>query len=79
MIQTLGCSPIVGSPRSSYVPPSLGRVRVVPPPPPTSYILKTESNFFKRLTVESWFILSRPKVINRSDGESFPVVYRSLL
>ena len=22
---------------------------------------------------------SRPKVINRSDGESFPIVYRSLL
>ena len=44
-----------------------------------SRILKTESNFFKRLTAESWFILSRPKVINRSDDESFPVVYRSLL
>ena len=44
-----------------------------------SRILKTESNFSKRLTAESWFILSRPKVINRSDGESFPIVYRSLL
>ena len=44
-----------------------------------SRILKTESNFSKRLTAKSWFILSRPKVINRSDGESFPVVYRSLL
>ena len=38
-----------------------------------SRILKTESNFSKRLTAESWFILSRPKVINRSDGESFPI------
>ena len=44
-----------------------------------SRILKTESKFSKRLTAESWFILSRPKVINRSDGESFPIVYRSLL
>ena len=38
-----------------------------------------ESNFFTRLTAESWFILSRLIVINRSDGESFPVVYRCLL
>ena len=44
-----------------------------------SRILKTESNFSKRLPAESWFILSRPKVINRSNGESFPIVYRSLL
>ena len=44
-----------------------------------SRILKTESNLSKRLPAESWFILSRPKVINRSDGESFPIVYRSLL
>ena len=44
-----------------------------------SRILKTENNFSKRLPAESWFILSRPKEINRSDGESFPVVYRSLL
>ena len=28
-----------------------------------SRILKSESNFSKRLTAESWFILSRPKVI----------------
>ena len=32
-----------------------------------SRILKTESNFSKRLTAECWFIRSRPKVINRSD------------
>ena len=44
-----------------------------------SRILKTESNFSKTLTAEFWFILSRPRVINRSDGESFPIVYRSLL
>ena len=44
-----------------------------------SRILKTESYFSKRLTVESWFILSRSKVINHSDGESFPIVYHSLL
>ena len=44
-----------------------------------SRILKTEKNFSKKLTVKSWFILSGPKVMNRSDGESFPVVYRFLL
>ena len=33
MVQTLGCGPTVGSPRSSSVPPSLGRGRLVPPPP----------------------------------------------
>ena len=44
-----------------------------------SRILKTKSNFSKRLTAESWFILSRPKVINRSNDESFPIVYCSLL
>ena len=33
MVQTLGCGPTVGSPRSSSAPPSLGRGRVVPPPP----------------------------------------------
>ena len=32
MVQTLGCGPTVGSPRSSSAPPSLGRGRVVPPP-----------------------------------------------
>ena len=42
-------------------------------------IFKTKNSFSKRLTAESWFILSRPKVINRSDGESFRVVFRSLL
>ena len=44
-----------------------------------SRILKTESNFSKQLTAESWNILSKPKVINRLEGESFPVVYHSLL
>ena len=32
MVQTLGCGPTVGSPRSSSAPPSLGRGRVVLPP-----------------------------------------------
>ena len=34
MVQTLGYGPTVGSPRSSSAPPSLGRGRVEPPPPP---------------------------------------------
>ena len=33
MVQTLGCGPTVGSLWSSSAPPSLGRGRVVPPPP----------------------------------------------
>ena len=33
MVQTLGCGPTVGSPRSFSAPPSLGRGRVVPLPP----------------------------------------------
>ena len=33
MARLLGCGPIVGSPRSFSTPPSLGRGRVVPPPP----------------------------------------------
>jgi len=41
--------------------------------PINSQILKIELNFSKRLTVESWFIHSQPKVLNRSDGESFPI------
>jgi len=44
-----------------------------------SQILKIEPNFSKRLTAESWFIHSQPKVLNRSDGESFRIVYRSLI
>ena len=31
MVQTLGCGPTVGSPRSSSAPPSFGKGRVVPP------------------------------------------------
>ena len=42
-------------------------------------ILKVETNYFKRLTAESWFIHPHPKVLNRSHGESLPLIYRSLL
>jgi len=44
-----------------------------------SQILKIEPNFSKRLTTESWFIHSQSKVLNRSDGKSFPTVYRLVL
>ena len=43
-----------------------------------SKILKIKRNYFKRLTAEAWFINTSSKVINRSDGESVPVVYKSL-
>ena len=42
MVQTLGCGPTVGSPRSSSAPPSLGRGRVVPPPQSS-----TDANLFR--------------------------------
>ena len=43
-----------------------------------SEILKVENNYSKRLISEAWFINAHPKVINRSDGDSLPNVYRSL-
>ena len=41
-------------------------------------ILKLETDYFKRLTAESWFINVHSNVMNRSDGDYFPAVYRSL-
>ena len=43
-----------------------------------SEILKVENNYSKRLISEAWFMNARPKVMNRSDGDSLPNVYRSL-
>ena len=43
-----------------------------------SVILKVENNYSKRLISEAWFINSHPNVMNRSDGDSLPNVYRSL-
>jgi len=39
LVQTLGRGPTVGSPWSSFTPPSLGRGRVAPPPPTPPYLL----------------------------------------
>ena len=44
-----------------------------------SKVLKTEAHYSKRLTSEAWFINSHPHVINRSDGNSLPQVYRCLI
>ena len=44
-----------------------------------SKVLKTEAHCLKRLTSEAWFINSHPHVINRSDGDSLPGVYRRLI
>ena len=41
-------------------------------------ILKVETNYFKRLTAESWFIHSHTKVLNRSDGESLNIPFFAL-
>ena len=43
-----------------------------------SKILKMENNYSKRLISEAWFINAHSKVMNRSDGDSLPNVYRSL-
>ena len=43
-----------------------------------SEILKVENNYSKRLISEAWYINAHPKVMNRSDGDSLPNVYRSL-
>ena len=43
-----------------------------------SEILKVENNYSKRLISEAWFINAHSKVMNRSDGDSLPNVYRSL-
>ena len=44
-----------------------------------SKILKTETHYSKQLTSEAWFINSHPHVMNQSDGDSLPQVYRSLI
>ena len=44
-----------------------------------SKVLKTEAYYSKRLTSEAWFIKSHPHVMNRSDGDSLPQVYRRLI
>ena len=44
-----------------------------------SKVLKTEAHYSKRLTSEAWFINSHPHVMNRSDGDSLPRVYRRLI
>ena len=41
-------------------------------------VLKYVDRFYRRLTSESWHIHAHPNVINRSDGEALPAVYRSL-
>ena len=42
-------------------------------------ILKTETDYSKRLFAESWFINEKPEVMNRNDGHAFPLVYKKLL
>ena len=42
-------------------------------------ILKTETDYSKRLFAESWFINEKPEVMNRNEGHAFPLVYKKLL
>ena len=42
-------------------------------------ILKTESDYFKRLFAESWFINKESNVLNRNDGVPFLSTYTKLL
>ena len=41
--------------------------------------LKVETDYNKRLFVESWFINSKSNVINRNNENFFPSVYNKLL
>ena len=43
-----------------------------------STVLKYVDSYCRRLIAESWFINAHTNVINRSDGETLPSVYRSL-
>ena len=43
-----------------------------------STVLKYVDSYRRRLIAESWFINAHTNVINRSDGETLPSVYRSL-
>ena len=42
-----------------------------------STVLKYVNSYRRRLIAESWFINTHTNVINRSDGETLPSVYRS--
>ena len=42
-------------------------------------ILKTETDYSKRLFAKSWFINEKPEAMNRNDGHAFPLVYKKLL
>ena len=42
-------------------------------------ILKTESDYSKRLFAKSWFIHKESNVLNRNDGVAFPSTYTKLL
>ena len=44
-----------------------------------SIVLKTKAHCSKRLTSEAWFIYSHPHVMNRSDSDNLPRVYRRLV
>ena len=43
-----------------------------------STVLKYVNSYRRRSIAESWFINAHTNVINRSDGETLPSVYRSL-
>ena len=42
-------------------------------------ILKGETDYNKRLFIESWFINSKSNVANRNDGNSSALVYKKSL
>ena len=43
-----------------------------------STVLKCVKSYRRWLIAQSWFINAHTNVINRSDGETLPSVYRSL-
>ena len=42
-------------------------------------ILKTESDYSKRLFAESWFINKETNILNRNDGVAFPSTYTTFV
>ena len=42
-------------------------------------VLKYAENYYDRLTAKRWFIHAHSYVINRSDSDSSPAIYRSLV
>ena len=84
MVQTLGCGSNVGFPRSSSTPPSLGRGRVVPPPPNTDswFYTNFHRKFFRPPRSNSNFcfclFIKTHHALTRISGKRFFLIAHSI-